>query len=340
MPPGPRKTGRTGQARPFGPAELVLAASVARRFYLDGRSKVEIASEFGLSRFKIARILEAAAEHGIVRIEINLPAEIDADLSDGLRTRYGLRHAIVVSARPDDPTGPESVTSHLGPVAAGLLTELVEEDDVLGLAWGRAISAVGASLTELAPCTVVQLTGVHSLGTVDAGSVEAVRRAAAVSGGEAFPIYAPLLLPDPTTAATLRGQSAIAEVFDQFHGITKAVVAIGAWGPTLSTVYDALDEAERAAYRDLGVRAEMSAHLFDADGKVIGTELTDRVISIGVEELRAVPEVIGVAGGVQKADAIAAVLRSGLLTTLVTDESAARHLLRPDEGPDPRLDVP
>jgi hypothetical protein len=42
------------------PAQLILLASVARRYYLEGRSKVEIADELGLSRFKVARLLDAA----------------------------------------------------------------------------------------------------------------------------------------------------------------------------------------------------------------------------------------------------------------------------------------
>ena len=56
-----------------GPAQLVLTASVARRYYLDGRSKIEIASEFGLSRFKVARLLDDARASGLVRIEIVHP---------------------------------------------------------------------------------------------------------------------------------------------------------------------------------------------------------------------------------------------------------------------------
>jgi hypothetical protein len=36
------------------PAQLILIASVARRYYLEGKSKIEIAEELGLSRFKVA----------------------------------------------------------------------------------------------------------------------------------------------------------------------------------------------------------------------------------------------------------------------------------------------
>ncbi len=39
-----------------GPAALVVAATVARRYYLDGLSKSDIAGELNLSRFKVARL--------------------------------------------------------------------------------------------------------------------------------------------------------------------------------------------------------------------------------------------------------------------------------------------
>ena len=97
----------------IGPAELVRLVAIARRFYVDGRSKLEIAEEFSLSRFKIARLIDHALASGIVRIEVGVPAQIDADLSERIRTSYQLRHAIVVDApRTPKPTcGPISRVS-------------------------------------------------------------------------------------------------------------------------------------------------------------------------------------------------------------------------------------
>jgi DNA-binding transcriptional regulator LsrR (DeoR family) len=91
MAPNPRE-GFAGLA----PAELVRAASIARRFFIDGCSKSDIAGEFGVSRFKVARILEEARAAGIVRIEVRLPASLDASLARRLQVAFGLRHAIVV----------------------------------------------------------------------------------------------------------------------------------------------------------------------------------------------------------------------------------------------------
>ncbi len=327
----------------MGPAELVQAAAMARRFYLEGKSKIQIAEEFGVSRFKVARVLETALERDLVRIEIRVPSELDAERSDALRARYGLRHAVVVESPadappafgaqnpPDDAADPEN----LGEVAADLLGELVNEGDVLGLAWGRSTIHMAAALHRLPPCTVVQLTGVYDAGTADRGSVEAVRRAADVAGGEAHPIYAPMLLPDSATAEALRRQTGIARAFEYFDKVTVACVSIGSWEPGVSTVYDMLSEEEREHYASLGAAAEMSAHLFDAEGRRIGRDLGERCITVEADRLRRIPEVVAIAGGRRKAAAIGAVLRSGLVTSLVTDTAAADHLLL-ETGPGPR----
>ncbi|WP_235978620.1 MULTISPECIES: sugar-binding domain-containing protein [Streptomyces] len=318
----------------MGPAELVQAAAMARRFYLEGKSKIQIAEEFGVSRFKVARVLETALERDLVRIEIRVPAELDAERSDALRARYGLRHAVVVESptdAEDDGVDPEN----LGEVAADLLGELVTEGDVLGLAWGRSTIHMAAALDKLPPCTVVQLTGVYDAGTAERGSVEAVRRAAAVAGGEAYPIYAPMLLPDATTAAALRSQTGIARAFEHFDKVTVAAVSIGSWEAGISTVHDMLSPEERAHYASLGAAAEMSAHLFAADGRRIGRDLGERCITVEADRLRRIPEVVAIAGGRRKAEAVDAVLRSGLVTSLVTDTAAADHLLH-EAGPQPR----
>ncbi|MGY0066152.1 sugar-binding transcriptional regulator [Streptomyces sp. QTS137] len=316
----------------MGPAELVQAAAMARRFYLEGKSKIQIAEEFGVSRFKVARVLETALERDLVRIEIRVPAELDAERSDALRARYGLRHAVVVESPTEAAETPDP--ENLGEVAADLLGELVNEGDVLGLAWGRSTIHMAAALDRLAPCTVVQLTGVYDAGTAERGSVEAVRRAAQVSGGDAHPIYAPMLLPDAATAEALRHQTGIARAFEYFDKVTVACVSIGSWEPGISTVHDMLSDEEREHYASLGVAAEMSAHLFDTDGRRVGRDLGERCITVKTHQLRKVPEVVAIAGGQRKGPAIDAVLRSGLVTSLVTDTSAADYLMA--AGPAPR----
>jgi DNA-binding transcriptional regulator LsrR (DeoR family) len=68
---------------------------------------------------------------------------------------------------------------------------------------------------------------------------------------------------------------------------------------------------------------------------VLTTGLAHYVLAIETEQLRRVPEVIAVAGGPAKAVAIDAVLRSGLVTTLIVDAGTAEYLLELAAGRPP-----
>ena len=55
--------------------------------------------------------------------------------------------------------------------------------------------------------------------------------------------------------------------------------------------------------------------------------LHDRRIGIELSDLKQIPKVVGVAGGMHKAEAILGALRGGYLDVLVTNEIAAIRLL-------------
>ncbi len=307
-----------------GPARVVLTASVARRYDLDGRSKVEIAEEFGLSRFKVARLLDAARTSGLVRIEIRHQGEIDVDLSARLQDRFGLQHAVVVDIPDDDA---DSLRGHLGRAAARLLAEVITPQDVLGLAWARAVSAMARALPPLPGTPVVQLTGALSLPDGPDTSVDVVREVASASGGAAHVFYAPFTVPDAATARALRGQPEVARAFAQLPLVTKAVAGVGLWAPGQSTLYDAVSDDDREALHRLGVCADVSGVFLSADGEPVRAELSERMIGIGADDLRAVPEVIVVPYGTAKARAVRAALRSGLVGGIVTHTALAHAVL-------------
>ena len=303
---------------------MVLAATVARRYYLDGASKSEIAVELGLSRFKVARMLDRARTSGLVRIELHYEGEIDLDLSVRLGTQYGLRRCLVIDSPEDDEA---LLRTNVGRVAAGLLAEIVDKDDVLGLAWSRTLMAMRSALTALAPCAVVQLTGALWRPDVDEGSIELVRDVARIANGPAFCFYAPMILPEAGTARSLRAQTEVAQAIDRFGELTKAIVTIGAWARGQSTVADAISETEFAQHERLGTCAELCGIQLDSEGNVLTTALSERIVGIGPEQLRAVPEIVAIAYGTPKARAVRAAVRGGFVTSLITHGSLARELL-------------
>jgi DNA-binding transcriptional regulator LsrR (DeoR family) len=305
------------------PSEVVLAARVARQFYLEGVSKVDIADRLGISRFRVARLLDSARESGLVRIEIGLPGgALDAGLSAELCSAFGLMHAFVF----DFPTDGWPLRQRLGEATGQVLMDLITPGDVLGLAWSRTLSGLTAALTRLPPCPIVQLTG--AVPPPDGRDLlELVRGVARIGGGTAHVFYAPMLVSDASTAAAIRRQGDIAEAFALIPSVTTAVVSIGAWEAGLSTIYDAVTPAERSSLADLGVRAEIAGVFIGADGSPLPTPLDSRMIVTPAQLFTRIPFVLGVAFDAAKGPAVLAAIRGGLVHGLVTHTDLARSLL-------------
>ncbi len=313
----------------MGPDELVQIGYVAERHYRGGRSRVELAEELGVSRFKIARMLSKAAELGIVHIDITLPDSIDAQLSNELKRTFGLKRAIAVRTPSQDPA---AVQDALGRIAAQLLPEVVKDGDLIGIASGRTLFAATKYLTPLPHADLVSLCGISNPNAEYSSQV--ILKIADATGGKAWPIFAPFILPDPRTAHALRDEPRIKAAFDLFDRVTLGLVVIGSWDPPDSQFRDLA--ASFGLADDLlarGAVGEVCSTVFDRDGTVIhGIE--DHTLSIPDEQLQQIPEVIAVAGGWRKTDAVLGTLRAGFVTSLVTDSELARRIIAIEKGSD------
>lgn len=311
---------RMSQRKTPDVATSLLAARAATMSYMEGRSNLEIAEELAISRFRVARLLDLARETGIVRFNVALPDAMLSEQSERLRRRYWLDACVVVDAVGETT----AARSTMGRAAARLLRDMLGPDDVLGVAWGRTLSAMVQHIRDLPPCPIVQLTGIA--GNPAENSLELVRLISQRTGGRAYPLYAPMVLPDTATLAGLRRQSGIAQALSRMDDVTVAVVAIGSWNPPDSQLLQALPPKAGAALHAAGVQAEVCGTLFGEDGSELPSP-AGNLLTIRPDQLRRIPKVLAVAGGTTKTAAIRAVLRSGAVTSLVTDRAVAEALL-------------
>ena len=314
----------TDQQNRDRPAVSLEAAIVARRYYIDDKQKSEIADELGLSRFKVARLLDEAKASGIVRIYVDLPADVDLPLGEQLARAFGVQRVIVVRTidRALDATN-----ELIGEAAAQYLAGILGADDILGISWGSSLTTVVDAVSTLAPAEVVQLVGGVRTAVMDMSGVELVRRLSVKTGGRAYPLHAPLLVRTPAMAQDLRNEPSLADSIDRFGRLTVALVGIGSWQPPNSSLYGEFTAEEREELLSAGATADVCTFVFAEDGRTLHTPALERAVGITEEELRRVPEVIAVAGGERKVHAITAALRSGLISTLVTDSDTALALL-------------
>ena len=304
--------------------ELPLATVVARRYYLDNQSKVEIAAALELSRFKVARLLDLARDSGIVTITINDVGTVHRDLGAALRQRFGLRRAVVVGTVGGDDG---HVRRQLGRAAAELLAEITGPGDVLGIGWARSVLEMAGHLNGITLRRVVQLTGALARPDVEINAPELVHAVARRAQARSSVIYAPMIASDAATAAAFARQPQIADTIRHFDEVTVAVMGVGGWTPPSSTLHDACTPAERELARRARVRADLSGVLLDELGHAVHAPLRERIIAITPGQLRRVPEVIAIAYGQEKVPAARAAIRGGYLNTLVTHTAFAEHLL-------------
>lgn len=315
---------RVASAQQWTDDDFELAVEVAQRYYRDGESKVDIAEKVGLTRFQVGRILQESLTSGVVRIEIRLPGRPDEQLGRELSAALGIDRAVVVDASTDSYT---AAVEQIGTTLAQVVAETVNEGDLLGLAWSRTIDAMSRKLSQLRPCSVVQLAGHLHIPGADSGSVELVRRTASISGGNALPIYAPMVVPDSATAEAIRRLPEVSTALETARGADIAVASVGSWRQSTSQVYDALSADLRDQAAELGVVGEVAGRTFDAEGESVSSAIDERVVAVTLEELRAIPHVIISGFGDYRAAATVAALRATGANTLVTDVSLARAIL-------------
>jgi deoxyribonucleoside regulator len=301
-------------------------AQVARLYYEDDQTQEEIAAALGLSRPKISRLLRQARDEGIVQISIHDPLDSDEPLAQQLLQAFDLKTAIVV------PSGSGLTNRHLGHAAARYLAETLHDGDALGIGWGRTLCEVVNALPDRereAHVHVVPLVG--GLGQVSPSFQvnELAQRLAMSFGGTWQCLYAPAILESQEALNTLAAQPDIQRITERWSHLKYALVGIGNsdFHSEVRVLFiDYLRPEVQDSLRAAGAAGDICVRFFDGEGIPCPSNVS--VLGIDLAQLKAVEQVIAVAGGANKVDAILGALRGGYVSTLITDSVAAQGILQ------------
>lgn len=310
-----------------------LLAQVASLYYEDNLTQAEIARRIGASRPTISRMLQEAREAGVVEITIHYSWKADPELEHDLAARFHLRQARVLVGRGRPY---EEILRGLGVLAARYLESTLAEDIILGISWGTAAYSTLQALQpdRRLPITVVQMIGAVGMGDSRIDGPDLARLLANVYGGEYRYLHAPLIVEEAHVREALLQEPRIQETLSLAHRADVALVGIGSLATEVSSLLRAgyLDQEALAQLRAQGAVGDVCARHYDAQGRVLDIELNHRIVGIELEALRDIEQVIGVAGGEAKAEAILGALRGGHVNVLVTDDAAARKVLAMDQN--------
>lgn len=301
-------------------------AQVAWAYYVERLTQERVAEKLGATRLRVNKALGEALRRGLVRISFDTAFAACAELEDSLRKRWGLRQAYVAP----DPENPDDVQMIVGAALGHLLSEVLADPAVrlFGMSWGGTLNLATRFVAAMQrpDLEVISVMGGLTRGS-DLNSFEITTRLADLVGASHSYFTAPLYAGSEAARDTILGLDVFRDLLGKLRSVDAMAMAAGDLSGRSLLMRDGLPSDVRVEeLREAGGVGDLLGWVLDAEGRAIDHPLNDRVIGMGLEDLRGIPNVILAAGGGHKLAILRAVLRRGVVGTLVTDESTARAL--------------
>ena len=201
---------------------------------------------------------------------------------------------------------------------------------VVGVSWSSTVYHVVSAkhLQEKSGVTAVQLMGSIGGSIAELDGVLITGRLADALGGKAHYLHAPMLVPTAALRDALIRDPHVHKTLEVARNADTMMVSVGAIDEASGqyrTGYLGDDDLDHI--RGRGAVGEICGSYVSRDGSHVGISMNERTIAVGFEEMRAIPNRIGVSGGPNKALPNIGAVRAGLLNVLITDEDTAREML-------------
>ena len=314
---------------------MELLAQVAEMYYLQHMNQAAIAKQLFFSRSKVSRLLTEARELGLVEVNIHHPLKRDVNLERQISDKYQLKQTLILKSWN---FAVHQMLKTLGRLAAKYIDDNLEDESTLGISWGTAVHEMAQSFRpkNIRDFNVVQVIGSIGYGDPSIDGPEVARHIAANYSGKYLTLNAPVIVNDKSTRDGLLRERKIQNVIQKANQADYIVAGIGSSDPGRSGLVRAgylLDREMIKINNESGAVGDLCACLFNRDGEYQDIRFNDRVVGISLDQIKSSPaEVIGIAGGEEKAEAILGALRGRLINTLITDDKAAEKIIKIDNN--------
>lgn len=295
----------------------ILMAKAAWYYYHEEKTQQQISDLLGLSRMKVIKLLEQAKQTGIIQFRFRHDSMNRLELEQRLMTAYALKDCFIVPP----PPAPDAVNENVAKAASMYIASRVEGEAFINIGYGDTASRV---LNYLAIATDRTLSCVSLTGGV---SPYLPNARSTIFNSRLYLIPTPLLVSSPEVATAMRAEKAIQDIQALIPLSSLSVIGIGAMNDDATVLTSGvLTSHDFLVLKRNGAVGDILSHFINERGEPVSTDLEARTISTGLDTIKELKNVIGVAAGVNKAQAIRAVLRGGYLDVLITDEDTALEL--------------
>ena len=305
-----------------------LIAEICKLYYLNNFTQNKISSNLRLSKSTVSRLLKEGRDKNIVTFQIKNYEKRLSSLEEKLEQSFKLKEAVVIS--DGGMISEEAIKKKVTKAAAILLQRRIRENDTIAVSWGTTLAEVAKVLIPLSPLdiNVVPLLGGIDIAGRDIHSNEIARQISKAFKGKYYLLNVPLFVNNLLAKEKLEKEKGIKVVIDKAKSADIALVGIGSPkqnSTMLELGYFSVKEFDKLI--DKGAIGDICSNFYDIQGNSIKFSLCDKIIGLGLKELKHIPIVIGIAGGKDKQEAILGALRGGYINIIVTNEGVAKYLI-------------
>ena len=300
--------------------EESLMVKAAWYYYFENMTQQAIADRLSISRMRVIKLLENARQTGVIQFRLRSDGVGMVKQSQELINKYHLKDVFLIPEVDSDEAHPNESIARAG---AMYIADRLGDNACINVGYGDTL---GRTLNHLAtmvqtPVTCISLTGGVSNYLPNTRSN--------VFNARLHLIPAPLLASSPDMASAMREENSVSEIIRMTELSSFTLVGVGSIGDS-ATVFRSgvLSQTDLFYLKMHNAVGDVLCHFLDKDGQVIHTPIEDRLISTPLDRLKSMNNVIGLAAGREKIEAIRAVLRGGYLDILITDEPTANLLLK------------
>lgn len=298
--------------------EESLMIKISWYYYFDNMTQQRISELLGISRMRVVKLLDKARNTGIIQFKIRKDSVSRLQLEKLLAETYGLKDTFVVPSPPSEV----AVNENIARAAAMYINNRLDSNSFINMGYGDTQSRILNNLATMAehPLSVVSLTG--------GVSYYLPNNMSTIFNAKLYLIPSPLLVSSKEVVQAIQNEGSVHEISRMLQLSSLSVVGIGSIGNNATIVKSGiLSENDFLYLKMKGAVGDILCHFIDKDGNLIETGIEERLITTSLPTLRNLNNVIGVAAGDDKVDAIKAVLKGGYIDILITDESTALQLL-------------
>jgi DNA-binding transcriptional regulator LsrR (DeoR family) len=300
--------------------EDTLVVKTAWYYYIENMTQQKISEKLGISRMRVIKLLEKARQEGVIQFRIQQDNTQRMQLEGQLAKMWGLKDVFVVPTPPEE----DNINETIAQATAMYLSDRISENCFINMGYGDTPSRILNHLATMSkfPVSIVSLTGGVSYYLPNTQSN--------IFNAKLYLLPAPLLVSSKEMVTAMMQEPSIVEIFRMVSLASITLVGIGGIGEDATILKNGILSKNDFLYLSMqGAVGDVLSHFIDKDGNLVHTNVEERLLSTPLDTLKKLDNVIGVAAGPSKVNAIRAALRGKYLDILITDEDTARQLIKP-----------